>query len=228
MVFGPQALCLTTQIDCYFFWYSSSSNCRHNIPLLKHCCYWGSSSAEHWLQWICSSTWITAHLTSTDEAVQVWKKKKKKDMIIRQIQSLIPPPLFSTAFSLSPLWAVEENDSPRVNNKEVYGMWRMWSYSTWNSNEGVTAAWLMLHPNINSHLVLLPSLCRRTHSWRETVGKKKERKKKIAANSTSACQSGTHIGTSDGEKGAEHWQGLRRRRVSERWCHLLWVNYVSD
>lgn len=129
-------------------------------------------------------------------------EKKKKDMIIRQIQSLIPPPLFSTAFSLSPLWAVEENDSPRVNNKEVYGMWRMWSYSTWNSNEGVTAAWLMLHPNINSHLVLLPSLCRRTHSWRETVGKKKERKKKIAANSTSACQSGTHIGTSDrGERG---------------------------
>lgn len=173
MVFGPQALCLTTQINCYFFWYSSSSNCRH-ILLLKHCCYWGSSSAERWLQWICSTTWITAHLTSTDEAVQVWKKKKKKDMIIRQIQSLIPPPLFSTAFSLSPLWAVEENDSPRVNNKEVYGMWRMWSYSTWNSNEGVTAAWLMLHPNINSHLVLLPSLCRRTHSWRETVGEKKK------------------------------------------------------
>lgn len=225
MVFGPQALCLTTQIDCYFFWYSSSSNCRHNIPLLKHCCYWGSSSAERWLQWICSTTWITAHLTSTDEAVQVWKKKKKKDMIIRQIQSLIPPPLFSTAFSLSPLWAVEENDSPRVNNKEVYGMWRMWSYSTWNSNEGVTAAWLMLHPNINSHLVLLPSLCRRTHSWRETVGEKKKRVQRTVPVPANLAHTLVPV---TGEKGAEHWQGLRRRCVIERWCHLLWVNSVSD
>lgn len=61
------------------------------------------------------------------------------------------------------LGTAEQNYSPPVNNKEVYETWQMRLRSTWNTNEGGAPAERMLHPYINSHLVLLPLLLRRTH-----------------------------------------------------------------